>query len=371
MTMKTVPVTALTALVGAAALLTGCGTSPQPAATPTSSATVSSAMATRVPAASPTTASGSATTPSPTTATTPPSPSTSWPTALAGPGSIGPYVVATQLRLGLPVEGVYGPDTAHAVAVFQRSHALPATGTVDAATWAVLRNVANPCPQPATGAVRTAPGTDKTVALTFDDGASPYTSRILAVLARYRVHATFFDTGFGDSTYPLLARSILAAGDVLGNHTYSHLKNWGFGRYFSPSTQRGELTRTNAVQTAIIGHSPCLMRPPGGAYDAASLALSRSLGMSLVMWTTDALDWQQPPRLSPAFQHRIIRRVEAGADLSHPIILLHSGKASHEPECDPTGCQPGQVSSFRGNTVAALPAIIEFYLARGYRFVTL
>jgi len=50
---------------------------------------------------------------------------------------------------------------------------------------------------------------------------------------------------------------------------------------------------------------------------------------------------------------------------------MHVGKASHEPECDPGGCAPGQVSSFRGNTVAALPTVIEFYLSSGYRFVTM
>jgi hypothetical protein len=50
---------------------------------------------------------------------------------------------------------------------------------------------------------------------------------------------------------------------------------------------------------------------------------------------------------------------------------MHAGKASHEPDCDPSGCTAGQVSSYRGNTVAALPTVIEFYLARGYRFVTM
>jgi peptidoglycan/xylan/chitin deacetylase (PgdA/CDA1 family) len=50
---------------------------------------------------------------------------------------------------------------------------------------------------------------------------------------------------------------------------------------------------------------------------------------------------------------------------------MHAGKASAEPDCGPTACRPGQVSSFRGNTVAALPTIIAFYRAHGYTFVTL
>lgn len=185
------------------------------------------------------------------------------------------------------------------------------------------------------------------------------------------MRATFFDTGLHDATYPQYARSIVAAGDVLGDHTYTHPKNWGFHTYFTSVVQRAELTRTMAVQTPIIGHNPCVMRPPGGAYDAASLALVRSLGMSLVMWSVDAEDWKQPPFLSSSFQQQIIRNAEAGATSTHPIVLMHDGKASSEPECDPSGCAAGQVSSFRGNTLAALPVIIEFYLAHGYRFVTL
>ena len=227
------------------------------------------------------------------------------------------------------------------------------------------------CPVPQRAPVTRAPGPGKTVALTFDDGASPFTPRILAVLRRYRVHATFFDTGLADSRYPAFARAEASAGNVVGNHTYDHPMNWGYRSYFSYSAQRRELTRATAVLSALLGHPPCLMRPPGGAYDAASLALVRSLRMSLVMWSVSGNDWRQPPFLSAPFQARILRLVETGARQAHPIILLHAGKASHEPECAPSGCRPGQVSSYRGNTVAVLPTIIDFYRARGYRFVVL
>lgn len=227
------------------------------------------------------------------------------------------------------------------------------------------------CPFPASTPITRAPGVGKTVALTFDDGPSPYTPQILAILARFHVHATFFETGLHDGTYPRYARAVIAAGDALGNHTYDHPKNWGFRTYFSLTAQRTEVTRTSSLQETYIGHGPCVMRPPGGAWDSTSLALVRSLGMSMVLWTTDAEDWRQPPSLSKDFQQSIIRNADSGVGLSHPIVLMHDGKASHEPECGPQLCAQGQVSSFRGNTVAALPAIIEFFLAHGYRFVTL
>ncbi|GAC1382149.1 MAG: polysaccharide deacetylase family protein [Marmoricola sp.] len=227
------------------------------------------------------------------------------------------------------------------------------------------------CPFPAASPITAAPGAGRTVALTFDDGSGPFTSQIVAVLTRFGVHATFFDTGLHDSLSPQDAREVLAAGDSIGNHTYHHLKNWGLRTYFTRDQQRLELTSANAVLRPLLGHDPCVMRPPGGAFDAVSLALVRSLGMSLVMWTTDTEDWRQPPMLSTPYQRTIVRRAEAGIDLEHPIVLMHAGKASQEPECGPSVCAPGEVSSFRGNTVAALPAIIEFYLAHGFRFVTL
>ena len=191
------------------------------------------------------------------------------------------------------------------------------------------------------------------------------------MLIRFHVHATFFDTGFGDSAYPAYARAVIAAGDVIGNHTFSHPKNWGFRTHFTTAAQRYQLVRTADVLTPLIGHRPCVMRPPGGAYDAASLALVRRLGMSLVMWTTDTEDWHQPPYLSRAYQLVILRNAEAGAARMHPIVLMHAAKASHEPDCKPRGCLTGQVSSFRGNTVAILPSIIRFYRSHGYRFVVL
>lgn len=87
--------------------------------------------------------------------------------------------------------------------------------------------------------------------------------------------------------------------------------------------------------------------------------------MQNVLWSVDTQDWSQPGYLSAAAQSSIVAK---GTDLryanpSHPIVLMHAGKASPEPE--------SQVSSFRGNTVAALPRIIQWYRARGYRFVAM
>lgn len=284
---------------------------------------------------------------------------------MTGVGSRGVRLAALLACLPLAACGSSTPSTTSTASPTQVSSPTPRH------TSTPSTRPSSGCPFPSTSPITAAPGVGKTVALTFDDGASIYTPQILAVLARFRVHATFFDTGLADTRYPQYARAVVAAGDVLGNHTYDHPKNWGFRTHFTLPEQRLELTRASQVQTPQIGHAPCVMRPPGGAYDATSLALVRGLGMSLVMWSTSGEDWQQPPYLSTTFQQAILRRAESGAALAHPIILLHAGKASHEPDCSPSACASGQVSSFRGNTVAVLPALIRFYLARGYRFVVL
>ncbi len=86
-------------------------------------------------------------------------------------------------------------------------------------------------------------------------------------------------------------------------------------------------------------------------------------GMNEVMWSADSRDWAQPGYLSASATATIVRNATdlRYSDVNHPIVLMHVGKASYEPE--------SKVSSFRGNTLAALPTIIAWYQARGYRFV--
>lgn len=209
--------------------------------------------------------------------------------------------------------------------------------------------------------VSQAPGSGKTVALTFDDGPDPrYTGRILDVLAAEGVHATFFDTGAHDAAYPGLTARIVAAGHVLGNHTWDHPFNL---HHYSAAFQARELSRASAVQQRITGSAPCWFRPPGGAYNATTVALARAAHLSIAMWSVDTEDWQQPAARSAAATATIVRNARAGLSQRHPVVLMHTGKASHEPE--------SQVAAERENTIAALPQVIAMYRGAGYRFVVL
>ncbi len=186
------------------------------------------------------------------------------------------------------------------------------------------------------------------VALTFDDGPSTSTAQILDILARYGVKATFFAIGQNVDRYPDLARRIVAEGHAIGNHTYSH-PLWG--ALEAPHDMQRELQRAaQAIETAT-GVAPRLFRPPHGWRSPWMIHLARREGYDVVTWTVSPDDWRRPP---PAV---IVQRVLQHA-LPGAIILLHDGLET-------------QVGPPVENTVAALPALIEQLLARGYRFVTI
>jgi peptidoglycan/xylan/chitin deacetylase (PgdA/CDA1 family) len=187
------------------------------------------------------------------------------------------------------------------------------------------------------------------VALTFDDGPGPSTAAILAILARYRVTATFFNIGAAMAARPWLVREEVDAGYAMGDHTWNH-------RDLVPlpaASQAAELSEASAEQRSIAGTVPCAFRPPYGEYDSTTLRLAQQQRMGVWMWSVDTLDWMAGGSSSSYWVQRIIRLAEHGGALPHPIVLMHNQR--------------------KGNpaTVMALPAIIQFYRSHGYLFVTL
>src|SRR5262249_6419799 len=133
---------------------------------------------------------------------------------------------------------------------------------------------------------------------TFDDGPDPiWTPQILAVLARYHAHATFFEIGSRVNQYPGISRQIVAAGDEIGSHTFTHLQ---------PGSTRTwrldpELTLTNTATAAATGHRPVLLRPPYSsrpdAVTGADFAAMRRMGAAgylVVLADHDTQDWRRP-----------------------------------------------------------------------------
>jgi peptidoglycan/xylan/chitin deacetylase (PgdA/CDA1 family) len=187
------------------------------------------------------------------------------------------------------------------------------------------------------------------VALTFDDGPGRSTADILAILARYRVPATFFNIGVAMAARPWLVREEVTGGYAMGNHSWNHPHMVAL----SAARQAAEMYQASAEQRSIAGTMPCMFRPPYGDYDSTTLRLAHQRRMGVWLWSADSLDWMAEGSGSSYWVQRIIRLAEQGGALSHPIVLMHDGR--------------------RGNpaTVTALPAIIQFFRSHGYRFVTL
>ena len=207
----------------------------------------------------------------------------------------------------------------------------------------------DPCP-PAVQGESGAP--TRTVALTFDDGAGPSTPAVLDVLQQAQVPATFFVVGKKVAADPEMLRRILAAGHALGNHTWSHKIPRAAAGCGNRSTLAREIERTGQAVLDAGGLKPCLFRPPGGIVKGAD-RVSRTAGLSMILWSIDTRDWADAPGGDKSFAAVIRRLAAAGLTEDHPVILLHDGGGD------------------RAATVAALAGIIEDYRANGYRFVTL
>ncbi len=135
------------------------------------------------------------------------------------------------------------------------------------------------------------PGTKK-IALTYDDGPNdPHTLRLLDVLAKYSVKATFFLIGRYVQQRPDIVREIVKAGHAIGNHTFTH-PLLSFKR---ESEIRTELSTCSQAIADAIGEKPTLFRPPFGGRRPAVLRIARELGLEPVMWNVTGYDWNAPP----------------------------------------------------------------------------
>lgn len=205
------------------------------------------------------------------------------------------------------------------------------------------------CPSAPYGVKSYAPGSGKTVALTFDDGPGKTTMALLSILERAGTPATFFNIGLNSALRPAPVRAEATLSLVLGNHTWDHPQM----PTLSTSAQASEMDKATAEQLALVGRPPCLFRPPYGEYNATTLTLAQQRHMTVWNWSVDTEDWKAGTSTSSSWVTRIVSRAEAGVSLQHPVILMHN---------PPAGIPA---------TVAALPTIIAFYAARGYRFVDL
>jgi cellulose synthase/poly-beta-1,6-N-acetylglucosamine synthase-like glycosyltransferase/peptidoglycan/xylan/chitin deacetylase (PgdA/CDA1 family) len=190
----------------------------------------------------------------------------------------------------------------------------------------------------------------RTIALTFDDGPDPkWTPQILAVLARYHAHATFFEVGSRVDEYPEITKQVLDGGHEIGSHTFTHV-NLGSTAGWQTNV---ELTLTGNAIAAATGRVPTLLRlpysaTPQGVSGADFQAMRRAggAGYLLVLTDRDTNDWRRPG------VDAIVAAAQPAPDAGAVVMMHDSG-------------------GDRSQTVAALNILIPQLQARGYRFATL
>jgi len=167
------------------------------------------------------------------------------------------------------------------------------------------------------------------------------TPKILALLEKHGVRATFFIVGSLAEYHPEIVKKEAELGHELANHSYTHPR-------LSKLTEaeiKSEIERADAAIKKASGVTPRLFRPPEGAYSKDIVSIAASLGKETVIWTVDTMDWARSPC------DKIVENVKANVTFGS-IILFH--------DCTRDG-------TF---TLEALEVLLPYLKSQGYEFVT-
>lgn len=176
------------------------------------------------------------------------------------------------------------------------------------------------------------------VAITFDDGPSQHTDRLLDILATHGGKATFFLVGGNVDYRPDTVKRITADGHEIGGHGIDHKQ---LTRLSSDEVMR-QLSSPRERMYAITGTDSYLVRPPYGAYNDEVKRIAAGLGIVFVNWSVDTLDWKY--RNAETVHNKIMNSAYDGA-----IILCHD---------------------IHKTTVDAMETVIPALIAKGYQLVT-
>lgn len=193
----------------------------------------------------------------------------------------------------------------------------------------------------------------RTVYLTFDDGPSKNTSKILDILDKYDIKATFFVIGTNITPeYEILLKSMEDSGHVIGIHTFSHKYNY---IYTSADNYIKDFNKAYEQLVKILDTPPSIYRFPGGScncyvgtYKGEIIKRLENRGFTYYDWTVSGEDSVGSPTMESIIIN-ILRDIDR---FDNPVILLHD-------------------SSINNNTVEALETIIIELKDKGYEFAIL
>ncbi len=179
---------------------------------------------------------------------------------------------------------------------------------------------------------------DKEISLTFDVAwENSNTQELIDILDEYGARATFFITGDWCDRYPDDVKQFSEAGHEIGNHSdqHPHVKGMNVNDLIS-DTKAASLKIKD-----ITGTEPALYRAPYGEYDDSLMTTIGGMGMKVIQWDVDSIDWKDPT------PEDITKKVVGGVK-SGSIVLFHNDLE---------------------NTTKALPDILEQLKGQGYSFV--
>ena len=197
--------------------------------------------------------------------------------------------------------------------------ALTGSATTTAGPGAVVNTSASPGPvtgcryRSRTTSVRSGPDRSRRIALTFDDGPSAWTSRVLGVLDAENVPATFFVEGRKVAGRERLLTRMLDAGHMIGNHSFSHVN-----LSKADAAALRQIDDTQAAIEGATGFEPCLLRPPFGQGSRKLLRALARRHLTSTLWTVNPQDFRTPG--TATIKRRVLAGVKPGA-----IILTHDG----------------------------------------------
>lgn len=177
------------------------------------------------------------------------------------------------------------------------------------------------------------------IAITFDDGPSDYTRRVLDILEKYGVRATFFVMGENVEDRQEIIIHAVKNGNEIAGHTWSHV---ALTRLSNQEIEES-IQATSAIIEKVTGIPCCsFYRPPYGLVNRRVANVSAGLGYSMVGWTVDPQEWKH-------FNVNLIYKDVMRYTKENSIILLHDIFAA---------------------TAGAMERLIPAFIARGYHFVT-
>ena len=189
--------------------------------------------------------------------------------------------------------------------------------------------------------VNPSPKDGQYMALTFDDGPSEYTPKILAILKEKGVHATFYNLGNSANKYPDYTKRLVEEGNELASHTMRHQNLPTLDR----ESLRSEITKAFDVVNKASGKTVQMIRAPYGAFTATEWGRCGDLISCNVLWNIDTLDWKRPG--ADAIKNNVLSHAKNGR-----IVLMHDGGGDRSQDVD------------------ALPGIIDGLTQAGYKLVT-